>query len=306
MSDAGGQPATEQQVSGAGAAGGTPAGAPDPTPPAGAGGAGPSSTAAARPDYLPEKFWRDGAPNVEALAKSYSELEKMRGRFGDEAKAAALAELRAGVPEAPDGYALAKPEGLPDDVVWLDEIPEGFAPEPGKVYFKPDPAAPETKALREWAHKHGLKGEAFGELMGIAARVTGIRAPSVAEREQARSEFFSSLGENGAARAGHLYGQLRAALPEAQVQALDGLIGDKAGFEAIEALVTRAGGARFAPTSAPGGAGLSDAKLREMMRDPRYTDPTRRDPEFVKQIEDGWRTLYPGPMPASHAGRRVA
>jgi hypothetical protein len=32
-----------------------------------------------RPDHIPEKFWKDGAVDVEALAKSYGELEKKQG-----------------------------------------------------------------------------------------------------------------------------------------------------------------------------------------------------------------------------------
>ena len=29
-----------------------------------------------------------------------------------------------------------------------------------------------------------------------------------------------------------------------------------------------------------------------MMLDPRWHDPSRRDPAFVKQIEDGFKALY--------------
>ena len=32
--------------------------------------------AAERPEYLPEQFWKDDAPDVENLAKSYNELRK--------------------------------------------------------------------------------------------------------------------------------------------------------------------------------------------------------------------------------------
>lgn len=33
-----------------------------------------------RPDYLPEKFWKDGKADLEGLAKSYGELERSRGQ----------------------------------------------------------------------------------------------------------------------------------------------------------------------------------------------------------------------------------
>jgi hypothetical protein len=53
----------------------------------------PEPTAATRPDYLPEKFWdgAKGAPRIEALARSYAELEKKLG-------------MGAGVPADPSGY----------------------------------------------------------------------------------------------------------------------------------------------------------------------------------------------------------
>lgn len=42
------------------------------------------------------------------------------------------------------------------------------------------------------------------------------------------------------------------------------------------------------------GEELSREKLREMMQDPRYHDPNKRDPEFVKKVRKGFETLYPG------------
>ncbi|WP_250645560.1 hypothetical protein [Salidesulfovibrio onnuriiensis] len=39
---------------------------------------------------------------------------------------------------------------------------------------------------------------------------------------------------------------------------------------------------------------LSKERLEEMMRDPRYHDPLKRDSEWVRRIEDGFRSLYPG------------
>jgi len=39
---------------------------------------------------------------------------------------------------------------------------------------------------------------------------------------------------------------------------------------------------------------LTPQRLREMMRDPRYFDPSRRDDDFVRQVRDGFEALYPG------------
>lgn len=44
---------------------------------------------AERPDHIPEKFWKDGQVDVEALAKSYSELEKAKSKGEDKPQEAA-------------------------------------------------------------------------------------------------------------------------------------------------------------------------------------------------------------------------
>jgi len=46
---------------------------------------------------------------------------------------------------------------------------------------------------------------------------------------------------------------------------------------------------------------LTPQRLREMMRDPRYFDPSRRDPDFVQQVREGFESLYPGEKPGSRA-----
>jgi len=48
--------------------------------------------------------------------------------------------------------------------------------------------------------------------------------------------------------------------------------------------------------------GLNPQRLREMMRDPRYFDPSRRDADFVQQVREGFETLYPG---EKQSGRTV-
>lgn len=43
--------------------------------------------------------------------------------------------------------------------------------------------------------------------------------------------------------------------------------------------------------------GLTPQRLREMMRDPRYHDPSRRDADYVRQVREGFESLYPGEKP---------
>jgi hypothetical protein len=37
---------------------------------------------------------------------------------------------------------------------------------------------------------------------------------------------------------------------------------------------------------------MTEQTLREMMQDDRYHNPARRDPHFIKQVEEGFRKLY--------------
>ncbi len=42
------------------------------------------------------------------------------------------------------------------------------------------------------------------------------------------------------------------------------------------------------------GEDLTIERLREMMKDPRFSDPSRRDPSFVRKVNEGFDLLYPG------------
>jgi len=93
----------------------SPAPAPIPAP----SGNGPDSQAAggdipARPEFIPEKFWKDGKPDVENMAKSYAALETKLGKSAGE------------VPDAPEGYTL-KPEKLPDGIQFNEDAAKQFA-----------------------------------------------------------------------------------------------------------------------------------------------------------------------------------
>jgi hypothetical protein len=39
-------------------------------------------------------------------------------------------------------------------------------------------------------------------------------------------------------------------------------------------------------------AQTNEKELKQMMLDPRYHDPVRRDPAFIKQVEEGFKKLY--------------
>ena len=105
-----------------------------------------------KPEWLPEKFWREDKADIEALAKSYQGLEQLLGKKAhsvpvpnEKSTPEEIAAYRKaiGVPESPEGYKL-KPEQLPDGVVWDENV---------------------AKRAAELAHKHNIPAAAMNELM---------------------------------------------------------------------------------------------------------------------------------------------
>lgn len=111
------------------------------------------STPAEKPEWLPEKFWRNDAPDVESLAKSYDGLEKLLGKKAqavvppnEKSTPEEVAAYRKaiGVPNDPSGYGLTRPDNLPEGVTWDDNV---------------------AKQVADIAHKHNIPASALQELM---------------------------------------------------------------------------------------------------------------------------------------------
>lgn len=105
-----------------------------------------------KPDWLPEKFWREDKADVEALSKSYQGLEQLLGKKANSVpvpnekstpEEVAAYRKAIGVPESPEGYKL-KPEQLPQGVTWDDSV---------------------AKRAAELAHRHNIPAAAMSELM---------------------------------------------------------------------------------------------------------------------------------------------
>jgi hypothetical protein len=237
-------------------------------PPAAEPGAGAEAT---RPDYLPEKFWKadEKAPDIEGMAKSYAELEAWKGQRLDKLKADVMAELRAGVPEKPDGYAIK----VPDDL-----LPEGFKAD----IPADDPFIGEMRAV---FHELGAKPEQFEKAATAFLRWQVSNMPDVAAER-------AKLGEGAPQRLAAVDAWLAKALPEKQYMALSHGLLTAPGIEALETLM-RLGRGSVAPD--PGnGAGtsaseaLTPAQAMALQADPDYRHPIKGEPlrarfrEFIK------------------------
>ena len=221
-----------------------------------------------RPDWLPEKF-ADGA----ALAESYKQLEqKLHNPDRQEELRTSLieqinAEKMEGVPDAADGY----------------QIPEVFGGEEARDSIDPNL----WKATTDWAHARNLRQDDLNELVSF---YTENFLPNV-------DAEWGKLGDNAQSRANALGAWVGANVPEEHREALMNMAVTAKNFEALEAVMKLTvpqnlpGQTETTQTAQP--EQLDEAAIQSLMMSPAYTDPTQRDPQVVKQVEDWFRAKYP-------------
>lgn len=227
---------------------------------------------AARPDYLPGKFWDEeaGAVRTEALARSYQELERKLGRMvalpGGEADAGARERLLAalGRPVSPEEYRIDPPGGLLD----ADPAVNARLHEAGFTQAQ-------AQLVYELAAEH------------LAPVIRDVLQEAEAQRQSERlaRHFGGEAAWQQIARELRGWGEAHLA-PDVYAT----LSGDAEGVLAMYRMMQAAEPALI--DDAAGQAGELDAEsLHEMMRDPRYWRD--RDPEFIARVTEGFRTLFP-------------
>jgi hypothetical protein len=222
-----------------------------------------------RPEWLPEKFWTPEGPSVENLAKSYSELEKMRGASIDQLKEQWATERLAERPETPDAYTLPEHEALD-----MEQMA----------------ASPIVSVFRKVAHEAGLPETAF------QAAVSEYAEAEVARMQDAADAEMKALGENAKARteAVSLWAQQRFGGDPAKFAAIAQVCTTAAGVEAIEQLMKDAGAPPMTgDAGTPGGnQAEEEAEIRKLMNSPEYYDTKRRDPKVVARVEAFYARKY--------------
>ncbi len=218
---------------------------------------------------IPEKF-RDpatGALRVEALLKSYLELERAMSRRMAPPAADAPEEERArwrrllGVPESPEGYEIKPQHDLcgPDDEINRRLHEAGFTC--GQAQLVYDLAAERLLPLIAEAaaeFESGKQREKLNAEFGDEERFRRL-APQIAAwgRANLSEPVFAALATTAEG-----------------VMAMYRMMGAK------EPPISRDAAAEAAP---------DEAELRKMMRDPRYW--RTREPDFVKRVTEGFRRL---------------
>jgi hypothetical protein len=233
------------------------------------------SNSDARPDWLPEKFFKDGKPQVETLAKAYTELERTNTRKIEDVRAEALKSLmeKSERPKAATDYAL--PEKLPE-FINKDELAKH----------------PLTQWWRTFAWERGFKQDEFNaglEKYLIAA------APQMPDRDAE----IKKLGDNAQQRIAAVRAFVdKNVTDKAELDAIDQVAITAAGVAAIERLMRLAGDQKIDDGKGGGNAGNGEpvktrADIEKMMQDPRYWNPARRDPAFIKEVQDWFEKNTP-------------
>lgn len=278
---------------------------------------------ATRPDYVPEKFWdaAAGAPKLEDWGRDYTDLATRHGKGKDALKAEIEAEMTASIegrlrpeietrlkaelgkgkaPESPNDYSLEIAEDSPikallteNNMVILTEPPaDDFILEQGKNYFVADPADPMMKFWKGFAHEHGLSPEQFQQGVVKYAATQAALQPTEADLQAQREAVFKELGDHGEDRYTFARSKLIGVLGEDAAKLLwpDHATPSKAGIEAMETLLRKAGQPSFSPQM-HAMAGKSVEELRAehsamMAENDYWTNPVKqaRAAEIFRRI----------------------
>ena len=214
----------------------------------------------ARPEWLPEKF-----KTAEDLVNSYTNLEGKLGQKEEEIRNALIEELSqeafSNRPETAGDYQL--PETIDDEM------------------------AVDNSLLKWWsdtAFENGYSQEQFEEGINMYAEALNAGSPDY-EAE------VSKLGDNAEARqeAASLFANQF--FEEKHLPAIERMCETADGIEALEFMMQsmKQGGPSIdgQPVST-----VTQDQLNQMMLDPRYHDPVKRDKTFIAEVDAGFKRLY--------------
>lgn len=212
-----------------------------------------------RPEWLPEKY-----KSPEDLAKAYKELETKLGTKEEDLRKKLQEEL---VAEAyKDRPASAGEYQLPDFVVEEEAV--------------------NNELLSWWADhafENGYSQDEFAK--GIEIYMKSMPAPPDLAVEAKK------LGDNSNQRIEAASAFAMKFFPEETLPAIERLCESAEGIVALEVMMEAMKDGSFAQAANPA-SGLSAADLRDMMKDERYWNPSKRDNDFIKKVDAGFKKIY--------------
>lgn len=226
------------------------------------------ATQTAEPTQAEQELLLGKYKSPDDLANAYKELEKKLGSKEEDLREKLLEELQA--------------EAFKDRPASAGEyqLPETIDPE----------SAVDSELLQWWsnhAFENGYSQEEFQQGIDMYAKAYEAMAPQEIDMD-AEAE---KLGDNANQRIEAASMFANKFFPESALPAIERMCETHEGIVALEHIMEAMKDGSFVGDTAPT-TRVDEQALREMMQDDRYHNPARRDPHFVKQVEDGFRKLY--------------
>jgi hypothetical protein len=215
-----------------------------------------------RPEWLPEKF-----KTPEDLVTSYTSLESKLGQDESKMREAFMAEI--------EKEAMANRPATVGDY----QVPE----------IVDETMAVDNPLFQWWANhsfENGYSQEEFEAGIQQYSEFFNSMQPDL-EAERAK------LGENANARIEAVDLWANKFFPDSMADAVLTIGQTAAGIEALEHIMRQVSDPSVT-ADVSSVSNVNENDLRAMMQDPRYWNPAKREPNFVKQVEDGFSKLYRG------------
>tara|TARA_X000001382_G_C3177319_1_gene181367 strand:- start:12679 stop:13458 length:780 start_codon:yes stop_codon:yes gene_type:complete len=217
-----------------------------------------------RPEWLPEKFTK-----AEDLAKSYTELETMVGKKEEEYRDKFQKELE-------EEAFKDRPESKGEYVI---------SEEAQKLLDMG--AATDNKLLEWWSQtsfENGYNQEEFNS--GIM-----MYLEQISETLPNPEQEMQKLGDNANVRveAASLFANQY--FPKNLIPTVELLASTAEGVQILEHIQEQTKGINVSSPSQPINQ-INEAQLRDLMASDEYHNPTKRNPEVVRQVESGFKQLY--------------
>jgi hypothetical protein len=212
-----------------------------------------------RPEWLPEKY-----KSPEDLAKAYKELEGKLGTRDEDMRKKVMEELQAEAYK--DRPPSAGEYSLPD--------------------FVNEEEAVNSDLLKWWADQAFENGYSQSEFeKGIEIYMKSMPAPPDLEKERGK------LGDGANQRIEAASMFATKFFPAETLPAIERLCESAEGIIALEVMMEAMKDGNFSQATNPA-SGMSEADLREMMKDERYWNASKRDNDFIKKVDAGFKKIY--------------
>jgi len=231
---------------------------------------GETSANTSKPEFIQDKFWdaERNEVNLENLASSYNSLEKKLGSRTEDLSKQIREDLEMEkLKSAPEEYKVNLPE-LPENV---------------------DVTVSDDMEIVQWwkdtAKKNGLSQEQFDQGVEMFVNNAMATLPDINAEMQ-------KLGDNAKERveAAELWSKKN--LSPESYQTFSSVASTAEGVKVIEEIMkmTKDSPMPSTPTQVSVAPNLQD--LKSMINDPRYYDSNRRDPAYVKRVEELFEKAY--------------